>query len=235
MSNPSDSDPKPPRRPHVQPIDERDGAGVRRVGRRPRTAKLVHDVDPASPVEVHRETTGVQELHEQTDDRLLELGVSAEVRQATSPIVRAIIEVMSSHQKSGERRRMDGDLEVLAQRGGENLGERLTEIAADIVEIHTELDDLRGLRPARTNGKVGTLRGEIKSLRAALIAVALAMLGGSVASAKALYSAGEIRGAERAEFIRLRDTVEIISERQNRRLFGLPPSPAPAGLPGVTP
>lgn len=48
------------------------------------------------------------------------------------------------------------------------------------------------------NGKLGTMRASLNLIRAALVAVALAALGGIGTAIAAVYSAGEERGNDRA-------------------------------------
>jgi hypothetical protein len=104
------------------------------------------------------------------------------------------------------------EFKVLEFRVVRDSGAALAEVAALGAQVESEFVDLRG--KSGNNGKIGTLRVDVKSLRGALIAVAIAVLGGVGASAKALYTAGEMRGAERAEFERLRETVKSLTVEQ---------------------
>lgn len=122
--------------------------------------------------------------------------------------------------RSGEQRAADRSIDVLAARGGPDVGARLDHLEKD----HRDLVGKSG-----EDGKIGVLRNDVKSLRAALIAIGLAVLGGVGASAKALYTAGEMRGAERTEFERMRITVDSLVERQDeirtdllRLRYGIP-------------
>ena len=207
---------KPPRRPHVQSLDERDGAGV---GQRARTAHLEYTHD-SIPVEAPEDITDVHRLVSRVLDG--ESFTPSQIR-----LVESVIGVVSRHVDKAERRRMNGDLAVAAVNGDEQTGRRLTELETRSIVISGE---------DGTNGRLGTLRAEVKTLRSGLITIARAVLGGSVASAKAIYAAVESRGAERAEFAHMRETVDTLAERQDTirmHLFGI--RPAPAGTPGVTP
>jgi len=97
-------------RRYAQDIDDRDAGG--NVGRRPRTAQLEYDSDHASPVEIHAEATGVEELARRAEERMDARGVDPAVRAAS----RVLLEVLAEHQTAGERRAANRDMEVAAGR-----------------------------------------------------------------------------------------------------------------------
>jgi ribosomal protein L29 len=100
-------------------------------------------------------------------------------------------------------------------------GEAVSEVRAIGSKLESELVDLRG--KSGNNGKIGTLRADIANahasyatIRNGLIAVALALLGAVGVAAKALYTAGEASGTERAADERLRETVDDLTERHEQ-------------------
>ncbi len=137
-------------------------------------------------------------------------------------LTEAIIGVVWGHVHSAEKRRGTGDMKVLAASGGEDVGARIGALEGELHDIHSELQDIRGTRPARANGKIGDLRkdvaevqGSYKSLRNGLIALLVAVGGAAGGAAKLIDDAAERRGNERAEFQHLREAVEVLNERQD--------------------
>lgn len=121
------------------------------------------------------------------------------------------------------------------ERLGRRFGGRLDKADEELRQLRDLRIELVGTKG--DNGKVGTLRKDLGTLRSGLIAVAIAALsaaaGAAGVAARALYDAGSANGAEltriqtlEAEVDGLRRSLESLNAAVWRRVLPVPASPA---------